>query len=310
MVPPTLANSSVLITGGAGFIGSHLAEALATETQVTVLDNFSNSTPANVPDTVTVLEADVTDRATLAAAVANADVIFHQAAQISVDKSIQAPFRSHEINVDATLTLLELAREHDVRVVIASSCAIYGRPDEVPISETASLDPISPYGLEKLTVDHYARLYHDLYDVDTVALRYFNVYGPRQAAGDYSGVISVFLNQARNDEPLTIHGEGTQTRDFVHVSDVVQANLLAATTPHVGEAFNIGTGTPTRIVDLAHVIADVTSTSSEIVHTEPRAGDIDHSCADITKAREYLGYEPDITLEAGITDLVTSVEDT
>jgi UDP-glucose 4-epimerase len=250
------------------------------------------------------IEGDVRDAAVLADALAGADVVFHEAAQISVDQSIERPIDSHEVNVDATLSLLERAREHDFRVVLASSCAIYGHPESVPIPETAPLEPPSPYGIEKLTVDHYARRYHGLYGVETVALRYFNVYGPRQAAGDYSGVISVFADQAAAGDPITVHGDGSQTRDFVHVSDVVQANLLAATTDSVGEAFNVGTGNATSIRELAETIRRVTESDSDIVHTDPREGDIEHSRAETTKAREQLGFEATVDLDAGLSDLL------
>jgi len=304
MAVPRLQERSALVTGGAGFIGSHIADALVPDNDVTILDDLSNGTRANVPEEATLVEADVGDGATMASLVAESDVVFHQAAQVSVGHSVEAPVESHATNVDATLALLELAREHDVRVVLASSCAIYGQPESVPIPESAPPDPASPYGLEKLTVDHYARLYADLYDVDVVPLRYFNVYGPRQAAGDYSGVISVFLEQARDGGPLTVHGDGSQTRDFVHVSDVVRANLLAATTDRVGEAFNVGTGTATSIAELATTMRDLVDADAEIVHTDPREGDIDHSRADTARARERLGFEAEVGLREGLETLV------
>lgn len=304
MSDATLTDGVVLITGGAGFVGSHLADALVGDNEVTIIDDLSNGTRENVPADATFVEADITDRSTLADTVVGTDVIFHQAAQVSVDRSVEGPVASHETNVDATLRLLELAREHDVRVVLASSCAIYGQPDAVPIPETATLEPSSPYGLEKLAVDHYARLYHDLYGVEAVPLRYFNVYGPRQSGGDYSGVIDVFLEQARNDEPLTVHGDGHQTRDFVHVSDVVRANLLAATTDQVGDAFNVGTGTETSILELAETVHDLTDADSEIVHTEPREGDIDRSLADTSRAADRLGFEAKVDLQTGLESLL------
>ncbi|PSP76451.1 UDP-glucose 4-epimerase [Halobacteriales archaeon QS_1_68_20] len=291
---------SALVTGGAGFIGSHLTDALVADNDVTVVDDLSNGRRDRVPDDATFVEADVADRDDLSDLMADADVVFHQAAQVSVDRSVEAPVASHETNVDATLALLELAREHDVRVVLASSCAVYGQPESVPLSESDLLDPTSPYGLEKLTVDHYARLYHDLYDLETVALRYFNVYGPGQAGGDYSGVISVFLEKAAAGDPITVHGDGTQTRDFVHVEDVVRANLLAATTDHVGEAYNVGTGESISIRDLAELVLDLTGTDAEIVHTDARPGDIQHSRADVSKARERLGYDPTVAFRDGL----------
>jgi UDP-glucose 4-epimerase len=306
MVDGELTNRNVLISGGAGFIGSHLADALVEDNDVTVLDDLSHGQRAHVPDEATFVQGDVNDETVLDEAMRDTDVVFHQAAQVSVDRSVDAPQRSHATNVDATLSLLERARDHDIRVVLASSCAVYGQPESLPIPESAPLDPTSPYGLEKLTVDHYARLYNDLYDLETVALRYFNVYGPRQAGGDYSGVISIFLDQAADDEPLTVHGEGTQTRDFIHVSDVVRANLLAATTDAVGEAFNVGTGRETSVIELAETIREVMDAESDVVHTAPREGDIDRSCADTSKTAARLGFEATTGLEEGIGTLAES----
>jgi UDP-glucose 4-epimerase len=204
------------------------------------------------------------------------------------------------VNVDGTLNVFEEARRVGARVVLASSAAIYGAPDEVPISEDDPVAPRSPYGLDKATVDRYAALYHDLYDLPTVRVRPFNAYGPRQTAGDYCGVISVFLEQAVSGDPITVEGDGTQTRDFVHVRDLTRAFRLAATTDHVGEAFNVGTGTSVTIRELAELVKTVTGSDSEIVHVDPRDGDIEHSRADITRAESLLGYRPRIGLERGL----------
>jgi UDP-glucose 4-epimerase len=295
---------NVLVTGGAGFIGSHLTDALVPDHDVTVLDDFSSGSQENVHPSARVVEGDIRDRRQLDRAARSADVIFHEAASVSVDRSIEDPEGSHEINVKAAISTLEAARREDARCVLASSAAIYGQPDEVPIDETEPASPESPYGIEKLSVDHYARVYEDLYGLPTVALRYFNAYGPRQTASDYSGVISVFLEQARAGRPITVHGDGTQTRDFVHVDDVVRANLLAMETDHVGEAYNVGTGRAISIDDLARVVREVTDTDSEIVQTEPREGDIERSRADVGKARSMLGYEPTVGLEEGLETLI------
>ena len=303
MSTPPLTDRTVLVTGGAGFIGSHIAETLAPDNDVRVVDDLSTGKRENVPDQAAFVEGDVRDDDVLARAMAGVDLVFHEAALVSVVRSVERPALSHAINATATMRLLERAREEDARVVLASSSAIYGHPDEVPIPESASTAPTSPYGVDKLAVDHYARVYADLYDLPVVALRYFNTYGPRQTAGDYSGVISTFLEQARADEPMTVEGDGEQTRDFVHVSDVVQANLLAATTDHVGEAFNVGTGSSVTIRELAERIRTVTDSSSEIVHVEPRQGDIRHSRADVGKAREKLGFEPTVSLTDGLSAL-------
>ena len=298
-----LVDASVLVTGGAGFIGSHIADALVADNDVTVLDDLSSGKRENVPEEATFIEGDVRN-ATDLAQVGDVDVIFHEAAVVSVAKSVEDPASCHEVTTDGTIRALEFARRQDARFVVASSAAIYGEPEAVPVAEDHPTAPSSPYGIDKLTVDHYTRLYADLYDLPTVALRYFNVYGPRQTAGDYSGVISVFRRQALAGDPLTIHGDGSQTRDFVHVDDVVRANLAAATTGATGEAYNVGTGEETSVLELAETVRAVADSDSEIVHEDAREGDIDRSLADISKASEQLGYEPSVDLADGLATLV------
>ena len=295
---------TVLVTGGAGFVGSHLATALSSGNDVRVLDDLSTGDSSRVPEDVALIRGDVRDRGVLARAMAGVDVVFHEAAMVSVERSVEAPRESQAINAAATLDLLEVARNVGARVVVASSAAVYGHPESVPVSEEAAKAPTSPYGIDKLTIDHSARLYADLYDLETVALRYFNVYGPGHSGGSYSGVIDVFAEQARAGRDVTVHGDGSQTRDFVHVSDVVEANLRAATTEHVGEAFNVGTGRSVTIAELAELVREATGSSSEIVHTEPRPGDIDRSRADVSKAGELLGFEASTPVEEGIRSLV------
>lgn len=308
MVETKLVDSDVLVTGGAGFIGSRLAQRLAGDNDVTVLDDCSTGTARNVPDGAELIRGDVRDADAVADAMESADVVFHEAALVSISKSVDDPRGSHARNVRGTLEVLEAARRCDARVVLASSAAIYGNPESVPIAETHPTDPTSPYGLDKLALDEYARLYYDLYGLETVALRYFNVYGPGQPANDYSGVIKIFLERARNDELLTVFGDGEQTRDFVHVDDVVRANVLAATNDAAGEAYNVGTGRRVTINDLADMIVQYSESNATIVHDDPRDGDIRHSCADISKISEQLGYEPTIPLEGGIRELVAAEE--
>ena len=295
-----LAHDTVLITGGLGFIGGALVESLRDETAVRVLDS---DTEGEVPPGVTLIEGDIREPAVVEEAVAGVDVIFHQAALVAVEDSVNRPIESHTVNVTGTLRILEAARRHDARVVVASSAAIYGEPDSVPVAETDRLEPASPYGLDKLAVDHYVRLYHELYGLETVALRYFNVYGPGQAGGDYSAVIDVFFEQARAGEPITINGDGEQTRDFVHIDDVVRANRLAAETDAVGTAYNIATGGSVTITALATAIAEVVGSDSPLVYGEPREGDIRASRADISRAVTNLGYEPTVDLRSGLETL-------
>ncbi|WP_247730592.1 NAD-dependent epimerase/dehydratase family protein [Halovivax limisalsi] len=298
--PDELAGSDVLVTGGAGFIGSNVAAALAPIADVTVLDSFASGDRTAVPREAAVLEADVRDADALEAAVAEADVVFHEAAVVSVERSVEDPETTHAVNGTATLSLLEAARRHDARVVLASSAAIYGAPDATPIAEADSKTPTSPYGLEKLANDRYAALYHDLYGLEAVPLRYFNVYGPGQRGGDYAGVIRVFVEQALSGGPITVHGDGSQTRDFVFVDDVVRANLAAATADRVGRAYNVATGRSITIRELAAVIRDAAGSDAEIVHTDPRPGDIEHSEADVSRARSELNFEPTVDVETGI----------
>jgi UDP-glucose 4-epimerase len=299
---PTVTDKTVLVTGGAGFVGSHIADAHLPDNDVRILDNFTSGKRANVPSDATVVEGDIRDDAALAEAMDGVDVVFHQAAIVSVARSVEEPTTSNAVNAQGTLAVLEAARRQDARVVFASSAAIYGTPDSLPITETESKDPASPYGLEKLTSDHYCRLYADLYDLPTVALRYFNIYGPRQSGGDYAGVIKAFNEQAHDGGPLTVHGDGEQTRDFVNVADVVQANVLAAGTDATGEAFNVGTGSRTSIRQLAELVRDEVDPTAEITHVDAREGDIRHSAADISKARDKLGFEPTISLSDGLAD--------
>ena len=301
-----LAGRTLLVTGGAGFIGSHIVDAVVDRNDVRVLDSLSTGSRDRLPDGVRLIEGDIRDQETVEAAMEGVDVVFHEAAMVSVPESVDRPRACHDVNGTATVTLLEAARANDSRVVFASSAAIYGHPDGVPIAEDAPKRPASPYGLEKLTGDYYTRIYADRYGLDTVSLRYFNAYGPRQTGGQYSGVISTFLDQARLGEPITVEGDGEQTRDFVHVDDIVQANLRAATTDSTGTSYNIGTGSNITIRELAETVQRVTDTDSEIVHVDPRPGDIEQSEADITKASERLGYTPTVTLEDGLSQLAAS----
>jgi UDP-glucose 4-epimerase len=298
-----LQGKTILITGGAGFIGSHLAEALVSENEVRILDDLSGGDVQHIPDEATLIEGDIRNAA-LAEAMASVDIVFHEAAIVDPQRSVVEPFATNDINCNGTLAVLEQARKHDARVVVASSAAVYGRPEAVPIPEDHRLEPLSPYGLQKLATDRYAGLYHELYGLETVSLRYFNVYGPQRTANKYSGVIREFLRRATEGEPLVVYGDGTQTRDFVHVDDVVTANLHAATTEHVGESYNVGTGESITIQQLAEEILQITESTSPLNYDEGRPGDIQHSVADITKTRELLGFDPSVTLESGLRRLI------
>ena len=307
MESPTPSGERVLVTGGAGFVGSHLVEALVEENDVVVLDDLSTGSRSHLPAEATLVEGDVRDDAALERAARDVDLIYHQAAIVSVERTVDSPRATNRTNLDGSLAVLERARIEDARVVLASSAAIYGEPTEVPVAETAPADPLSPYGVQKLAADEYAARYEALYDLPTVSLRYFNVYGPRQR-GPYSGVISAFFSKANAGEPLTVDGDGKQTRDFVYVDDVVRANLLAAETTAVGEAFNVASGERASIRELAETVRELTGTSVPIVHGEPRPGDVRHSVADLTKSTEVLGYEPRVDLIDGLNSLFDSAQ--
>lgn len=298
------AGTSVLVTGGAGFIGSHIADMVVDHADVRILDDLSRGSRDHVPDQATLIEGDIRDEDTVERAMDGIDFLFHEAGLVSVPESLERPMDCHEINGTATVRLLEAGRRNDSRVVIASSAAIYGHPGHVPVPEDASKDPQSPYGIEKLSADHYVQTYAAQYDLDAVALRYFNVYGPRQSGGQYSGVISAFVDQARNGGPITVEGDGEQTRDFIHVDDVVDANLRAATIDSAETAFNVGTGTSVTINELAETVRDIVDANVPITHVDPRPGDIRHSKADISRARRELDFDPSIQLADGLPTAV------
>jgi len=295
-------DKSILITGGVGFIGSHLAEALTVDNDVTVLDHCSTGDPTTLPSDVDFYKGDIRDTSALEPLVEEADIVYHQAALVSIEESLERPVESHTTNVSATVSLLDVARRSETRVVFASSCAVYGDPTGVPVAETEPTSPLSPYAVDKLAADHYVRVYGQQYGFPTVVLRYFNVYGPGQQ-GEYSGVIDAFSERARAGEPIEVHGEGDQTRDFVHVSDIVRANLVAGVTPNTGRAYNVGTGEETTIKDLAVMIRDITGSNVSITHTDPRPGDIARSRADLTRTKQQLSYEPQVSLVDGLRSL-------
>jgi UDP-glucose 4-epimerase len=305
-----------LVTGGAGFIGSHLVERLVKEGHtVRVVDNFSTGKRENLApalgskggDKVEVVVADVRDAWQVKELAAGCDIIFHEAAIVSVPYSVEHPQETHDVNLQGTLNLLEAARHAKTkRLVFASSAAVYGDAPGLPKHEGMLPLPISPYGLEKLTSEHYLSIFARLYNVETVSLRYFNVFGPRQdPTSAYSGVISIFSDRARKGEPVTIFGDGAAYRDFVYVEDVVEANLLAATATGVsGRAFNIARGDKTTLVELVAMIGRVVGKQLVVKHEPARKGDIAESLADISLAKKDLGYAPKVPVEDGLKRLL------
>lgn len=291
-----------IVTGGAGFIGSHIAEALADRHEVVVIDDFSTGHPENLQGfDVTLVEGSVADLPLLKEVFAGADGVFHEAAIASVPKSVADPLATHEANLTGTLDVLLAARDTGVRkVVLASSSAVYGESPELPKREGMLPEPLSPYAVSKLAGEHYAASFSRLYGLQTVCLRYFNVFGPRQdPSSPYSGVISIFADRILAGEPITIYGDGEQTRDFVYVADVVRANLRAMEGGAEG-VFNIACGRTTTLNALAETMMRAAGRTVEVGHAEARAGDIRHSCADIARAREVLGWAPEWGLEEGL----------
>ncbi|MFN8017456.1 MAG: SDR family oxidoreductase [Acidimicrobiales bacterium] len=295
-----------LVTGGAGFIGSNLVDELVSQGhEVRVLDNLSTGFAENLNPDALFFEGDICDEELVAQAVDGTDVIFHQAARGSVPKSVETPLITDLWNIHGTLTVVEAARRQGVpRVVAASSSSVYGGVAPRPTVETSPLFPKSPYAVTKMTGELYLQVYWELFGVETVALRYFNVYGPRQdPTSAYAAVIPKFIASLRAGEPPTINGDGLQSRDFAFVSDVVAANIAAASAPAeacAGKAYNIAGGSERSLLEMLEILNDILGTSIEPIHGEPRAGDVRHSFADTSRARDDLGWQPTLDFAEGL----------
>ncbi len=301
-----------LVTGGAGFIGSHLVEALVAQgASVRVLDNLSTGCLANldaVADHVEWIEGDIMDREALDFAMRGVTVVFHQAALASVPRSVADPLATHQVCANGTLHVLLAARDAGVRrVVYAGSSSAYGNPpgsgDTVsPKRETDLVQPLSPYAAAKLAGEHYCAAFAQVYGLETVRLRYFNVFGPRQRADSpYAAVIPRFIEAMTAARQPLIHGDGRQSRDFTFVTDVVSANLLAASAPGVsGRVYNVACGRRTSLLELVDLLGELLGQPIKPVHDQPRPGDVRHSLADINRARTDLGYEPRFDMHTGL----------
>lgn len=292
----------ILITGGSGFIGSHLAEHFNGLATVRVLDNLRTGHRRNLAGLdVEFIEGSILDRNQVERAMDGIDYVFHLAALVSVPESVLAPQECTELNVTGFVNVLEAAAEHGVRkVVLSSSAAVYGDNPEVPKRETMAPEPRSPYAVTKLVGEYYCQLFAETRGLETVALRFFNVFGPRQdPKGAYAAAVPIFFQQALAHTPITIHGDGGQTRDFIYVKDIVAANIFAATTPGLTGVFNAGYGGQVTILELAHRIIALCGSRSEIRHAPPRAGDVRHSRADISKLLD-AGFVPRGTLDSGL----------
>jgi nucleoside-diphosphate-sugar epimerase len=296
----------ILITGGAGFIGSNMARALSgAGNDVTVLDNLSSGFRGNLNglDSLDFIEGDVRDPKSVELAMRGAEVIFHLAASVGNKRSIDNPLQDAQINVIGTLQVLEAARDAKVRkIVVSSSAGIFGELKTLPIREDHPIEPDSPYGCTKLCEEKESLAYSKLFGLEAVCLRYFNVYGPNQRYDAYGNVIPIFAFQMLRGETLTIFGDGEQTRDFVSVHDVVQANIKAAQAKGFCGAFNLGSGTRITINQLAELLQEAAGIKAKIIHGPPRPGDVRHSLADISAARAAFGFEPAVSLADGLKE--------
>lgn len=299
-----------LVTGGAGFIGSHLTHTLLAQGHsVRVADNLVTGRRENVPAAAEFLQVDLADIDAARRAAKNCDIVLHQAALPSVPRSVQDPLTSNRANIDATLNVLVAARDAGCRrVVYAASSSAYGDTPTLPKHEGMLTNPRSPYALQKLVGEQYCQIFTRLYGLETVAIRYFNVFGPRQhPSSPYSGVISLFIKAARANLPPTINGDGTQTRDFTYIDNVVDGVLRAATASAAsGEVINVATGGRVSLLDVWASLKQLTGATAEPVFGTARDGDVKDSQADISKAKRLLGYEPQIFFEEGLRRTLSS----
>ena len=296
----------IVITGGAGFIGSNIAEVLSKDNEVIVLDNLSTGKRGNTKDLdIKFVEGSITDLELLLTVFKDVDYVLHQAAIPSVPRSIKDPIASNNANINGTLNVLVAARDRSVKKVIyASSSSVYGDTPKLPKKEDMTPNPLSPYAVAKLTGEYYCNVFNEVYGLKTVALRYFNVYGPKQDPySDYAAVIPKFVSKISGDEPPVIYGDGLQTRDFTFVKDVVAANIRAMRSDATG-VFNIASGSRITIKDLAELAMKLMDKNLSVVLEEPRKGDVKHSLADISKAKAAFGYEPGYRLEKGLEETI------
>lgn len=305
----------VLVTGGAGFIGGHIAEGMASAGHdITVLDNLEPYYDIGIKEhnltaieraaetgggEFSFVEGSVTDSTLVDELVTETDVIYHQAAQAGVRKSVEEPARVNRFNVDGTVTLLEAVRCHGAdRVIHASSSSVYGVPEYLPYDEEHPTKPVSPYGVSKLAAEQYVRVYGEIYDIPTVNLRYFTVYGPRMRP---NMAMTNFVSRCLHGEPPIVYGDGEQTRDFTFIDDIVRVNEQLLTDDSAdGEVLNVGSTDNIDIDTLARVVRDAIDPSLEITYGPPREGDAEHTHADVEKARQLLGYEPTVDIRTGV----------
>jgi len=306
-----------LVTGGAGFIGSHLVRALLERgDRVVILDNFSSGRRSNLDELagdIELVEGDLRSYERVHAAMDGVELVFHEGALPSVPRSVQDPLTTNEVNVGGTLNVLLAARDEGVRrVVFASSSSVYGDADGFPRDETQRPQPLSPYGVAKLAAESYCRAFWQVYGLETVSLRYFNVFGPRQDPhSQYAAVVPRFIARFLEGNPPVIYGDGNQSRDFTYVGNVVAGNLLAASAPNVaGEVLNVATGGSLTVNELSAAIQETLGIDIEPVYEPARVGEIEHSTADVSRAARLLGYEPLHSVEEGLATTIDSLRTT
>ena len=300
----------IIVTGGSGFIGQHLAEMFASEGyEVTVIDKKNNKWPF-LNKNILFVKEDIRNYIKIKKYFEEADYVFHEAALVSVPESIKKPNDTIDNNIKGTVNILKCSYENNLKkVIFASSCAVYGMNDKIPIKENDEVFPFSPYAISKLSAEYFLKMYNDEFGIKTTSLRYFNVYGPRQdCSSQYSAVIPIFVKNALSDKDLVIYGDGSQTRDFVYVEDVVKANKTVMNSGD-GEIFNVGFGQRVSINDLARQIIELTGSNSKIVHKKGRMGEVKHSLADISKISQ-IGFKPQVNLKDGLKKLITFFEKT
>lgn len=296
---------NVLVTGGAGFIGSNLVKALVKQgDEVTVLDNLSSGFEKNIPETRLIV-GDVRDVSLLQRIMKGIDTVYHLAASVGNKRSVDNPRLDAEINVMGTLSVLEAARKHHIKkIILSSSAGIFGELNTLPIQEDHAIEPQTPYACSKLYAEKIALAYAKLYDIEAVCLRYFNVYGPNQRFDAYGNVIPIFVFQMLKGQSLHIFGDGEQTRDFINVHDVVQANIKSAKIVGLSGAFNVASGTRISINTLVNTIKGITGIDSDIKYQSPRPGDVRHSLACISAAKKAFGFNPVIDLTNGLKEYI------
>lgn len=303
----------VLVTGGAGFIGSHLTERLLSAgANVRILDNLSTGKRDNLPPHAAMefIEGDVRDTSLVDRCVEGMDAVAHLAAVASVQASIDDPVTTHQTNFDGTLNLLETSRRKGIRrFLYACSAAVYGDTASIPVSEDSSPNPLSPYAVDKLSGEYYLLHYHRMYNLAVTSFRFFNIYGPRQdPSSPYSGVISIFIDSLQRNKPVTIFGDGSQTRDFVYVADLVELLARAVHGPEgVGGVFNVGTGTRHSLLQLLSHLEKLSGKKIERWYEPPRLGDIQHSCADVSRLKQVFGSAPATPFDQGLKKLLVSL---